>query len=105
MLYVDEQGFQMFSWYWIGHAHNIYLQYGTDFGIIAMILFMALILWFIVCCVRRIMKECKEQDVGYLLFLLVPVVFGLLEYSWGVGSITILLLFIAWRKVVCNGEE
>ena len=101
----DEQGFQMFSWYWVGHAHNIYLQYGTDFGIIVMLLFGILIVWAAESFVRRIIKECKEQEVGYLLFLLVPAVFGLLEYSWGVGSITVLLLFVAWRKVVCNEKE
>lgn len=101
----DEQGFQLLSWYWVGHAHNIYLQYGTDFGIIVMVLFTILILWAVVNLVRRIIKECGEQEVGYLLFLLVPAVFGLLEYSWGVGSITILLLFVAWRKVACNEER
>lgn len=29
----SEQGFYLTSSYWIHHAHNIYLQYGTDFGI------------------------------------------------------------------------
>lgn len=101
----DEQGFQMFSWYWIGHAHNIYLQYGTDFGVIVIALFVILILWAGVNLVSKIGKECREQEIGYLMFLLVPAVFGLLEYSWGVGSITILLLFVAWRKVVCDGKE
>lgn len=98
----DEQGFQMYAGYWVGHAHNIYLQYGTDFGLITMVLFIGLILWSLINFVRQILKTCKEQEAGYLLFLLVPAIFGLLEYSWGVGSITILLLFVAWRKVVCN---
>ena len=30
----ENQGFQMFANYWIGHAHNIYLQYATDFGLL-----------------------------------------------------------------------
>lgn len=101
----DEQGFQLMTYYWVGHAHNIYLQYGTDFGIIVMILFMILIVWAVVNLVCRIRMVCREQEVGYLLLLLVPAVFGLLEYSWGVGSITILFLFVAWRKVVCNGKH
>ncbi len=100
----EEQGFQLGPYYWIGHAHNIYLQYGTDFGIIVMLLFMALIVWSIVLLTGRIVKQCSEVEVGRLLFILVPSVFGILEYSWGVGSITILLLFVAWGKVVCNEE-
>ena len=91
--------------YWIGHAHNIYLQYGTDFGVIVMALFMLLIAWSIVQFVYRILKKCREEEVGSLLFLLIPSLFGMLEYSWGVGSVTILLLFVVWRKVICNEEK
>lgn len=65
----EEQGFQITPTYWIGHAHNIFLQYGTDFGIIVMILF------------------------------------GMFEYSWGVGSLTITMLFSAWRGNIINEQE
>lgn len=101
----EEQGFQLAPNYWIGHAHNIYLQYGTDFGIIVMILFFILIIWtaFLLAC--RIHKKCREEEVGYLLFALIPALFGMVEYSWGVGSITILMLFVAWREAVCNEKE
>lgn len=100
----EEQGFQLTPTYWIGHAHNIYLQYGTDFGIPVMLLFALLIVWAAVCLVVRIRRECNEHRLGGLLFLLIPAVFGILEYSWGVGSITIFLLFVTWRKVICNEE-
>lgn len=100
----EEQGFQLSPTRWIGHAHNIYLQYGTDFGIIAMGLFIVATIWSIVFAVRKLLKVCEEYWVGHLLLLMIPVVFGMLEYSWGVGSIPIFLLFIAWRKVICNEE-
>ena len=98
----EDQGFRMTPTYWIGHAHNIYLQYGTDFGIPVMILFAILIVWAVISFARRIYKNCNEQWVASLLFLLVPAVFGILEYSWGAGSITILLLFVVWRNVICE---
>lgn len=98
----EEQGFRLLSNYWIGHAHNIYLQYGTDFGIPVMVLFVLLVVWAVMMFVKRIGKTCNEHWVGGLLFLLIPTLFGILEYSWGVGSITILSLFVAWRKVICN---
>ena len=101
----EEQGFQLTPVYWIGHAHNIYLQFGTDFGIIVMILFPVLIIWAVILFLRSIRKECREQEVGSLLLVLVPALFGILEYAWGVGSITILLLFAAWRKAICNEER
>ena len=86
-------------------GHNIYLQYGTDFGIIVMILFFILITWTAFFGACRIHKKCREEEVGYLLFALIPALFGMVEYSWGVGSITILMLFVAWREVVCNEKE
>ena len=36
--------------------------------------------------------------------LLIPVTFGMLEYSWGVSSLTITMMFLAWRKAICDGE-
>lgn len=101
----EEQGFQLAPNYWIGHAHNIYLQYGTDFGIIVMILFFILIIWTAFLLVCRIHKKCREEEFGYLLFTLIPALFGMVEYSWGVGSITILMLFVAWREAVYNEKE
>lgn len=101
----EEQGFQLTPTYWVGHAHNIYLQYGTDFGIVVMFLFIILILWSATLYIKRIIKKCKEEDIAYLLFLIIPSVFGLLEYAWGVGSVTIMLLFVIWRKAVLNEER
>ena len=95
----SEQGFQLVADYWIGHAHNIYLQYSTDFGICMGACFVLLALWSIV---RLAMKEQRgniESDT-YLLLLLIPLLFGMLEYSWGSGAITIILVFFAWKRAM-----
>lgn len=94
----DEQGFQILPTYWIGHAHNIYLQWGVEFGVPVMLLFVILIGWTMIRLLREICVKKDVQAAGYLLFLLVPCVFGLLEYCWGAGSLTILLLFMAWGR-------
>lgn len=96
----DEQGFQLTRQYWIGHAHNIYLQYGTDFGIIALILFMGLSAWTCVCLLRSFLKKLEIESIGYFLFALIPLSFGLLEYCWGVSSFSILMLFMAWGRII-----
>lgn len=101
----EEQGLQLTPTYWVAHAHNIYLQYGSDFGVIVMGLFGLLIVWSVIRLLRRIFKDCREDDVVCLLYLLVPAIFGMLEYAWGVGSITITLLFVVWRKAVCDEER
>lgn len=96
----DDQGFQLFSNYWIGHAHNIYLQYATDFGIFMCVCFIA---FCILTIVRIIKKYVQIKNIRFaisLFFILVPLVFGILEYAWGNGSITILLLFVCWREGV-----
>ncbi|MCM1325854.1 MAG: hypothetical protein NC094_07540 [Bacteroidales bacterium] len=96
----EEQGFQLFWYYWIGHAHNIFLQYGTDFGIPVMILFATLVVWGIVVCWKRSKKQACTEDMAALFYILIPVVFGLFEYSWGVGSLSITMLFIAWGRAM-----
>lgn len=101
----EEQGFQMTPTYWVGHAHNIYLQYGTDFGIVVMFLFVLLILWAAIIYIKRVWKKCFEEDVASLLFLTIPATFGMLEYAWGVGSVAILMLFVVWRKAFLDEER
>lgn len=98
-----EQGFQMTATYWIGHAHDIYLQFGTDFGIIAMILFMTLLGWGAVIAIRKFWKDGNTKAAGSLFLLFVPCVFGIFEYCWGVGSLTIPVLFVLTRNVLCDG--
>lgn len=96
----SEQGFQIMPSHRIGHAHNIYLQWGVDFGIPAMLLFLALIVRSVVGLLRNFWRNQDVRDGGYLLFLLVPCVFGLLEYAWGAGSLTMMALFVVWRRLV-----
>ena len=100
----SEQGFQLHPYYWVGHAHNIFLQYGTDFGVPMMLLFAVLVLWSLIKFGRNYAKMKDSASAAAQLFVLIPVTFGLLEYSWGVSSLTITMLFIAWRKAICDGE-
>lgn len=97
----SDQGFQLAYFYWIGHAHNIYLQYATDFGVPAALCMIVISVWSIVIMIRRFCAASKTVDTAYsTLFLLIPLLFGLLEYSWGSGAITIILLFICWRQTI-----
>lgn len=98
----SEQGFQLTETYRVPHAHNIFLQYGTDFGIPVMILFAMLIVWGAILLRRRYHQQGLETDAGYWMFLLIPAIFGLFEYSWGTGSLGALMMFVAWREVICS---
>lgn len=98
----EEQGFMLAIEYWIGHAHNIFLQYGTDFGVLMMILFLTIVIWGSVLSVKKFVECQRATRMSDLLFLLVPILFGMLEYSWGVGSLSITMMFIVWRKAICN---
>lgn len=100
----EEQGFQLKEHYWIGHAHNIFLQYGTDFGIPVMVLLAVLVVWGAVLLGKRYAKSGTEAEVGCWMYLLIPAVFGMFEYSWGVGSLSMLMMFVAWREVFCCEE-
>lgn len=101
----SEQGFQLNRYAWIGHAHNIFLQYGTDFGIPVMLLFAALILWGGMICGRRGRRNASIIDMAALFYLLVPAVFGLFEYGGDVGCLNIVMMFIAWSQAMKADEE
>ena len=94
-----EQGFQLTYFYWVGHAHNIYLQYATDFGIIVGACFIGMCFWGIVALYKR-RDKCRNE--GGLLLILVPLLFGMLEYSWGSGAITIVILFTVWENAMLS---
>lgn len=98
----EEQGFKIVEGYWIGHAHNIFLQYGTDFGILVLALFALLAVWAVLGAIRNYKRIHNEVYASGVLFLLIPFVFGMFEYSWGVGSLTILMLYVMWRNIVCD---
>jgi len=100
----EEQGFQLQKNYWIGHAHNIFLQYGTDFGVLMLLVFITLIVWSSAIYRKRYKETCSVSDAGCWLFLLVPALFGMFEYSWGVGSLSIFMMFMVWRDSVIKEE-
>ena len=96
----SDQGFQLTIYIWTGHAHNIYLQYATDFGIIMIGCFFVLNL---LAAVKMMKNYFRTGNVGVImsfLIMLVPLSFGLLEYSWGSGSVSIALLFIVWQQAI-----
>lgn len=94
----EGQGFQATESYWVWHAHNIFLQYGTDFGIIVMVLFAIISVWSVLLLRKKFIVNKNAQDAGYLLFALIPIIYGVFECSWGSGTLSILMLFFAWGK-------
>lgn len=101
----SEQGFQIFPTRRIGHAHNIYLQYGVDFGIPVLVLFVVLMGWSVAGLWKRLFAGRTDAFAGDVLILMVPATFGLLEYCWGSGSAAVILLFVVWRRMICNERE
>ena len=101
-----DQGFQLTYFYWIGHAHNIYLQYATDFGIPVAL---CLLFLSIVSIVKPLKEFCRKETsvkaAGSILIMLVPLLFGMLEYSWGSNAITMILLFLCWRQTLVYENE
>lgn len=95
----SELGFQILPNQRIGHAHNIYLQFGVMFGIPVMILFVILLLETIVLFMKQALKRTGGEE---LFFVMAPAVFGCLEFCWGAGSLSLVLLFVVWKWVICQ---
>ena len=96
----DEQGFQLTETHWIQDTHNIYLDYGINFGWPAMILFTVFIWWGIGRLAKRGFKEGDVKKMACLLIALVPPVFGLFEFSWGAGMISTVAFYLSFKEMV-----
>ncbi len=95
----SEIGLQLLPSYWVEHAHNIFLQFGTDFGIPVMILFAVMLIWPLVICKRRLEVKKNASYMGSFMWLLIPLTFGMFELAWAVGTMSVFMMFFAWRDV------
>lgn len=50
------------------HGHNILLQYGADFGLIALAFFLTVYLWNLIWLFRKFLNSKEERYIGYLFF-------------------------------------
>lgn len=94
----DEQGFQLTPIHWVQDTHNIFLAYGTDYGVPAMILFIILIIYGAVYCIR---EAIKQKDVIYAIsamMIILPPVFGMFEYAWGYGLISMIAMYFVMKS-------
>lgn len=100
----DEIGVQLLLDYWVEHAHNIFLQFGTDFGIPVMILFAVMLIWSLIICKKRLRTKKNISYLGSFMWLLIPLTFGMFEYSWGIGTMPIFMIFFSWRSIFWEEE-
>lgn len=95
----NEVGLQLLPNYWVAHAHNIFLQFGIDFGIPVMILFIGMLAGALIICMKKWTDGGNPECMGSFLWLLIPLLFGMFEFCWGAGSLTIFMMFFSWRNV------
>ena len=90
---------------WGYHAHNIFLQIGSDFGLVALGIFIVIYAWSLIVFTKCFLKKKEEKYAVYLLFALVPLLYGMLENVWGAGSNTVLIMFFTWGVMVHMGNH
>lgn len=95
----DEQGFQLTKSHWIQDTHDIYLDYGINFGYPVMILFAIFIWWGIGRLVKHGFKTKDVEKLSCLLFAFVPPIFGLFEFAWGAGMIYTAALYLTFKEM------
>lgn len=98
----DEQGFQLTDGYWIGHPHNIYLDYGINFGWPAMLMFAVFVWWGIGRLTGLGWKNRDAETFTCLLVALVPPIFGMFEFAWGTGMLSTVAFYFVFRGMVCR---
>ncbi len=101
----DEQGFQLTEGHWIQDTHNIYLDYGINFGYPVMILFTIFVWWGIGRLCVKGFKDRDELKFACMLFAVLPPVFGLFEFIWGAGMIYTVAFYLAFREIFADYSE
>lgn len=93
-----DHGVQVTKRYEAPHAHDIFLQFAFDYGIIAGLMFF---IWIMSCVVlsvttafRTKSKEQQQYVLHIALFLINLVSYSFFEYSWGHGMLSLFLLFL-----------
>ena len=99
----NEQGFQLTADHWIQDTHNIYLDYGINFGWPAMVLFTIFIWWGIGRLAWKGLKTGEVEKFVALLFVIVPPVFGMFEFAWGAGTISTAVFYLCFKEIICTG--
>ena len=100
----NEQGFQLMDGYWVQHAHNLYLDYGFHYGFPVMILFTLFIWWGIGRLAKKGMGGQWEK-LASLFIVLIPPIFGLLEYSWGTGLLSTVAFYFSFREMFVDAAS
>ena len=101
----EEQGFQLNSEHWIQDTHDIFLAYGMDYGIPAMITFIVLLGYSVFYCFKNALRKSDVICAAAVLLILVAPLFGLFEYAWGYGSISMNLLYFSIGEAIVRNSS
>lgn len=77
--------------YFVNQIHNGILQVGVDAGIFAMILFIALLIYSLICLIRIWKKEQRTIDLYILLIFSALILHGALDFDFSYGNILVIL--------------
>ena len=97
---IDEQGFNLYEDTFIRDTHDIFLDYGINFGWPAMVMYIVLMFWAIIRSIRRAWKDKSVIAWATAIFLVMPVTFGAFEYFWGAGTIYTILCYFCFDEVM-----
>lgn len=101
----DEQGFQLTESHWIQDTHNIYLDYGINFGIPVMILFIIFIWYGIGRLIQNSYRQINVTKMACLLITLVPPIFGLFEFAWGSGMLYTIAFYLCFSEMLLGKDH
>ena len=101
----EEQGFQLNSEHWIQDTHDIFLAYGMDYGIPAMITFIVLLVYSVFYCFMNALRKSDVICAAAVLLILVAPLFGLFEYAWGYGSISMNILYFSIGEAIVRNSS
>ena len=89
----------------VQHPHNILLQIGFSFGVIALVLFGLLIVSMLVVGIKCFAS--KQYETGFMIVVctLTTVLFGMLEVDWRLGQIAFTILFASMRGLICKSDK
>lgn len=89
------------------HAHNIFLQYGYSYGIVPMLLFVALYAVSLLRCLkfRKWDEKATSDQIVLAPFLLAVLGVGMFEYMFLFEKVLHIVIYISLLPILWNGKE
>lgn len=97
---VSKPNFWLTEGFCIGHAHNVFIEFSYRFGIPVGVIFFLVYFGTAIYQLVLVYREKSGLQFTILLMLIIMAVFGMVEMSWSIGQIPLVMFYFMTCNVI-----